>query len=337
MPTARRRLNRRDPGRRIDQLCVPRHSRSYQVTHGDPSAPRAMIFIGLLSMGTAALFMMRQHDIKRLLAYSSVEHMGMMAFGIGIGGAAVPAALLHVIHNGICKAGLFLAVGNIHRAYGSKSTDEVRGVLRTLPLTGAMLLLGFFAITGSPPFGPFVSEYQMIAATFEQGQGWAGLLMIAFLLLVFLGMGNTLIGCAFGPCPERKEKFRFHDNLPMCGPVVLCMAITVVLGVYNPPFLTRMLKEATAALNVSPNSPDLNQQVVATPSHSPGYHPQADETVAKRRPSSVVMRKSDFSYQPLVLPFTPRVLRVSSQEPLHCSWQWSYRTRQLHYCYLHRC
>jgi hydrogenase-4 component F len=212
-----------------------------------------MVFMGLLSMATAALFMVRQRDIKRLLAYSSVEHMGMLVFGIGIGGAAVSASLLHVVHNGICKAGLFMAVGNIHRAYGSKSTDQVRGVLRRLPITGAMLLVGYFAITGSPPFGPFVSEYQMISATFTQGAGWAGLLMLGFLLLVFLGMGNTLVGCSLGPDDPRSEtEARFRDNLPMWGPVVCCMGLTLLLGVYTPPFLQDMLSSAAGFLDKSP-------------------------------------------------------------------------------------
>jgi hydrogenase-4 component F len=228
--------------------------RSYHIARSDASAAQAMIFIGLLSMGVSALYMLRQRDLKRLLAYSSVEHMGILALGAGLGGAGLSAALLHVIHNGICKAGMFMAAGNIHRAYGSKMTDEVRGILRCLPVTGTLLLVGFFAITGSPPFGPFVSEYQMIAATFEQGRGWIGILMLGFLLLVFLGMGSTLIGCSFGPCPEREESLHFHDNMAMCGPIVLCMALTIVLGVYTPDFIKEMLHEASSFLNQMPAS-----------------------------------------------------------------------------------
>lgn len=129
-------------------LCVLRFFHVAHIAHDDAYAQRILLFLGLLSMGTAAVFMARQKDIKRCLAYSSVEHMGMLAFGIGIGGAAVNGALLHVLHNSICKVGLFLAAGNIHRAYGSKSTDEVQGVLRRLPVTGVLLLIGFFAVTG---------------------------------------------------------------------------------------------------------------------------------------------------------------------------------------------
>ena len=102
-------------------------------------------------MALAAVFMVRQRDFKRMLAYSSVEHMGILVLGIGIGGAATWAALLHVINNGLTKGVLFLSAGNIHRAYGTKLTADVHGVLRRLPLSGWLFLLGFLAITGSPP------------------------------------------------------------------------------------------------------------------------------------------------------------------------------------------
>ena len=98
--------------------------------------------MGLLSMAVAAVFMVRQRDFKRMLAYSSVEHMGILVLGIGIGGLAVYGALLHLINNGLTKGVLFLSAGNIHRAYGSKLTDDVRGALQRVPLSGALFLAG---------------------------------------------------------------------------------------------------------------------------------------------------------------------------------------------------
>ena len=103
-----------------------------------------------------------QRDYKRMLAYSSVEHMGILVFGIGIGGLATFGALLHLVNNGLAKGLLFLSAGNIHRAYGSKHTDNVTGALRLAPASGALFLAGFFAITGSPPFGPFMSEFTIL-------------------------------------------------------------------------------------------------------------------------------------------------------------------------------
>ena len=235
-------------------LCVLRFFHVAHIAHDDAYAQRILLFFGLLSMATAAVFMARQKDIKRCLAYSSVEHMGMLAFGIGIGGAAIGGALLHVIHNGICKAGLFMAVGNIHRAYGSKSTDDVQGVLRRLPASGALLLIGFFAITGSPLFGPFVSEYQILSGAFAAGRFWPGIAFLVLLLLVFLGMGNTLINCSLGPAPRTANTTRFRDNFAMVAPIALCMLLTFILGVYNPPFLTDWIDGAVEFLQRTPDS-----------------------------------------------------------------------------------
>jgi hydrogenase-4 component F len=236
-------------------LCVLRIFHVAHIAHDDVYAQRILLFFGLLSMGTAAVFMARQKDIKRCLAYSSVEHMGMLVFGLGIGGSAVGGALLHVLHNSICKAGLFMAAGNIHRAYGSKSTDEVRGVLRRLPVTGTLLLISFFAITGSPLFGPFVSEYQIISSAFATDHFWAGLAFLLLLLLVFLGMGNTLINCSLGPAPEDANQIHFRDNFAMVAPIAVCVLLTFALGVYNPPLLTEWVDGAVQFLQRTPERP----------------------------------------------------------------------------------
>lgn len=235
-------------------LCILRFFHVAHIAHDDAYAQRILLFFGLLSMGTAAVFMARQKDIKRCLAYSSVEHMGMLAFGIGIGGSAIAGSLLHVLHNGICKVGLFMAVGNIHRAYGSKSTDEVRGVLRRLPITGALLLIGFFAITGSPLFGPFVSEFQMVSGAFATGQVWAGLAFLLLLFIVFVGMGNTLINCSLGPSPETSNNTHFKDNFAMVAPIVVCMLLTLTLGIYTPPLITDWVQDAIEFLRRTPDA-----------------------------------------------------------------------------------
>lgn len=127
--------------------------RVYQICRAGADAEFArelMVAMGLVSMAIAAVFMVRQRDFKRMLAYSSVEHMGILVLGIGIGGLAVYGALLHLINNGLTKGVLFLSAGNIHRAYGSKLTDHVRGAIVRVPLSASLFLAGFLAVTGSP-------------------------------------------------------------------------------------------------------------------------------------------------------------------------------------------
>jgi hydrogenase-4 component F len=213
-----------------------------------PFARQIMMGIGLLSMAVAAVFMIRQRDFKRLLAYSSVEHMGILVIGIAIGGWATFAALLHVINNGLTKAGLFLSAGNIQSAFGSKLTDNVSGALRRLPLSGGLFLAGFLAITGSPPFGPFISEFSILTAAFSTGQYWTGGFYLLFLLAVFLGMGVIVVEVVLGNPPEAARKTPFRDSFWSGAPILALMGLVLMLGLYIPPPLKEMLQQAATFL-----------------------------------------------------------------------------------------
>jgi hydrogenase-4 component F len=227
--------------------------RVYQICRAGPEpefAREIMIFMGLLSMAVAAVFMVRQRDFKRMLAYSSVEHMGILVLGVGIGGPAVYGALLHLINNGLTKGVLFLSAGNIHKAFGSKSTDDVHGALQRVPISGALFLAGFLAITGSPPFGPFVSEFTIVTAAFSTGQFLAGGLFLLLLCIVFIGMGATVLAVVQGNPPPPGEANAYRDSIGTTGPILLFMALVLLLGLYIPPPLELLLNEAKAFLEV---------------------------------------------------------------------------------------
>jgi hydrogenase-4 component F len=227
--------------------------RVYQICRAGAEAEAArqiMVFIGLLSMAVAAVFLARQRDFKRMLAYSSVEHMGILVLGIGVGGLAVYGALLHLINNGLTKGVLFLSAGNIHRAYGSKLTDDVRGALRWVPLSGGLFLAGFLAITGSPPFGPFVSEFTIVTAAVGSGQFLVSALFLLLLGVVFVGMGATVLAVVQGDPTKQSADGGYHDTVATGAPVLLFMALVLLLGVYVPPPLESLLREAAAFLEV---------------------------------------------------------------------------------------
>jgi hydrogenase-4 component F len=224
--------------------------RFYPICQAAADADRAraiLVFMGLLSMAAAAVFMVRQRDFKRMLAYSSVEHMGILIFGIGIGGSALFAVLLHAINNGLTKGVLFLSAGNIHRAYGSKLTDEVSGAIRLLPLSGSLFLAGFLAGTGSPPFGPFVSAFSILVAALDQGQMVAGGLFVLVLFAVFLGMGVTVLAVVLGQAPECAGT-SYRDGFWTGMPILVLMALVLMLGMYLPPPLVTLLQEAATFL-----------------------------------------------------------------------------------------
>jgi hydrogenase-4 component F len=209
-----------------------------------------MVVLGLFSMAVGAVFMTGQRDLKRLLAYSSVEHMGILIFGIGIGGLAVFGALLHVLNNGLTKVALFLSAGNIQSAYESRSTEDVCGAIRRLPMTGTLFLAGFLAITGSPPFGPFVSEFTIVNATLGSDQFLAGALFLLLLAIVFIGMGATIIPVVQGNPPEAAAQPGFRDSFLTSAPILVSLALVLLLGVYIPRPLESLLREAAAFLEV---------------------------------------------------------------------------------------
>jgi hydrogenase-4 component F len=229
--------------------------RVYQICQASAEADFArdvMIVMGLLSMAFAAVFMVRQRDFKRMLAYSSVEHMGILVLGVGIGGLAVYGALLHVINNGLTKGVLFLSAGNIHRAYDSKFTDDVRGALQRVPLSAGLFLAGFLAITGSPPFGPFVSEFTIAGAALGSGQFLAGGLFLLLLGVIFIGMGVTVLAVVRGVPTEPKQMNGYRDTVATAAPVVLFLGVVLLLGVHVPAPLESMLREAATFVEGQP-------------------------------------------------------------------------------------
>ena len=215
-------------------------------------AQHVLVGFGLLSMAVAALFLLNSRDTKRMLAYSSVEHMGILIVGIGIGGPALFGTLLHVLTNGLTKGVIFLSSGNIHRAYGSKSTDVVQGAMRRLPLSGTMFLAGFLAITGSPPFGPFVSEFAILNGAFDTSRFLTAGLFLALLALVFIGMGATVLKVVQGDPPPQTSKSTYRDGWLTAAPMVILMAIVLVIGLYLPAPLVDMLNDAVRFLEGQP-------------------------------------------------------------------------------------
>jgi hydrogenase-4 component F len=172
------------------------HTLMYLAGLGDFSS-NLLIGFGLTSMVVAGMFMVRQRDYKRMLAYSSIENMGVIAFGIGIGGVAVYGAILHMIHHSLLKSSLFLSAGNILTAYGSKLVEKIGNLARLLPRTFVAFFAGFVGISGLPPFGLFVSELFILLGAIETGHTWCAVLFVFCLLLVAAGAAQIVIDMSF--------------------------------------------------------------------------------------------------------------------------------------------
>ena len=210
-------------------------------------ARELLIAIGLLSMAVAAVFMAGQRDFKRMLAYSSVEHMGILVLGIGIGGLAILGSLLHVINNGLTKIVLFLSAGNIHRAYGSKRIEIVSGAIRRVPISGVLFLIGFLAITGSPPFGPFISEFTILNGAIQESHYVISVLFILFLIVIFVGMGATVLAVVQG-VPSPKADTGFRDSFLKTVPMFIALGLILIMGIWIPQPLFSFVENAAHML-----------------------------------------------------------------------------------------
>lgn len=213
-----------------------------------PFAQQLLIVFGILSMIFAAIFIIGQSDFKRMLAYSSVEHMGILALGIGIGGAGIFGSMLHALNHSLTKAVLFLTAGNILAAYRTKSVASVRGVVRVLPVSGVLWIIGFLAICGSPPFGAFLSEFTILKAALDAHHWWLAGAYLLLLGVIFVGMSSAVLAMAQGqPLAPSRISTQRESWLSVAPPIALAAA-ALVLGLYVPPALNSVLHEVSRLL-----------------------------------------------------------------------------------------
>jgi hydrogenase-4 component F len=217
-----------------------------------PFARQAFVALGLLSIGLAAVFLIRQRDFKRMLAYSSVEHMGLLVLGLGVGGVATTGAFMHLVNNGLTKGALFLTAGNIHRAFGTKQVDQVRGAARVLPVSAPVFLAAFLAITGSPPFAPFFSEFTILNGAIQQGAWRTAAALLLGLAVIFVGMGATVLGLVQGAPPAGLGRPAMGDSALTAGPPLLLLGVVLLLGFWAPTPLRAAIAQAAALAGGAP-------------------------------------------------------------------------------------
>jgi hydrogenase-4 component F len=194
------------------------------ITHarlGDAFPRAVLLTFGFLSIVIGVLFMIRRGNFKRLFAYSSVEHMGIIAVALGFGGLlGLYGALLQTLNHAIAKAVLFLTSGDVSLRYHTREAAGVRGLLTAVPVTGAALLLGSFAVLGSPPFGVFLSELTIVRAGFAGSSPVFPLLLLALLAVGFVAFARTTTGMVTGRPPGgRPDESEFGSHLTAPKPL----------------------------------------------------------------------------------------------------------------------
>ena len=235
---------------------------------GDLFTGNLLILFGLISIGLSSVFILVQDNYKRLLAYSSIEHMGIISLGVGIGGPlGIYGALLHILNHALSKPLMFFASGKIQSHYGSTRIESIQGVLSSMPLLGTLTFIGAFSLAGTPPFNIFISEFTILRAAVDKALWPVVVLFLIFVVLVFYGMLSGFGRMLFGRSGEGEEKnakgaegetvarlsrFRSCGFPDLLGNVVMVvMAVSVVvLGLIVPDFLDTTIKSCIFILGI---------------------------------------------------------------------------------------
>jgi hydrogenase-4 component F len=209
-------------------------------------ADTLLLVIGFTSIFISAVYIISIKNYKRMLAYSSIENMGIIAICLGIGGAGLFAAMIHVTAHSLTKAAFFLTSGNILHTFKSKNISDVRGLLKTYPATGWVWLLCFAAIVGIPPFPIFLSEFLVAKTMIDGGRI---VLLIVFLLLLTInmaGIGKAVLRMSFGKSDP--ESVAHHEGILSYLPQVVFIVLLLVFGVSMPQIIQELFQKAAALL-----------------------------------------------------------------------------------------
>jgi hydrogenase-4 component F len=202
-----------------------------------------MVTLGLVSLVFAAFMLYRRTDIKRLFAYSSIEHMGIITFAFGMGGPLANfAGLLHMTMHSLTKSGIFFAVGHIAQVKGTQQISEIGGLTESHPWLGWCLVLGVVAICGLPPFGIFMSEFLVVSSTFARAP-FLAILVVFGLLVAFGALLLRLNGLAFGEARGGMAPVKASY-----GPLLVHLALVLAAGLFLPPLLVSWFQHVSKLL-----------------------------------------------------------------------------------------
>ncbi|MDD3150539.1 MAG: proton-conducting transporter membrane subunit [Candidatus Gastranaerophilales bacterium] len=234
-------------------LIILRVLKLMNLAHIDHYAKVLMIIMGLLSIFVAAVFIYKINNYKRMLAYSSIENMGIMAIGAAVGGLGLYASLLHMIGHSLIKSSFFLTAGNILKIFKTKKINEISGIIEVDKKTGWLWILCFAGITGLPPSPLFISEFLLLKSLIEKNHFIITGIFLILLTIILYGIGKVIINMSFDSIETEvktnfKDKYMALNKMYKCLyiPQIIFIAVSIIIGIYIPPFLNELIKNAVA-------------------------------------------------------------------------------------------
>ena len=236
--------------------------RFYQIAIGalGPAFPQhTLLVFGVLSLALAALYLFEQRNLKRMLAYSSIEHMGILAIGVSFGAPiALAGVMLHVLAHAAAKGGAFMGAGVLVRAFGSKEIGRIHAAMDRLPLTAPLFLLLVFALGAMPPFGIFRSEFQIVAGGIASQHGAAAAIMAILVTVAFFGLTASITSMVLEPADAVSTSdatstvtgpgVRDEPSIWMVIPMIVAVIALAVLGIHPPQDLVALFAEGANEL-----------------------------------------------------------------------------------------
>jgi len=205
-----------------------------------------LLTMGIISMVVSTVSIIATRNVKRLIAYGSINHAGVIAIGLGVGKAASYGLLLYVISNAFIKAILFLTAGKIQAHYRTKDTRRISGLIKDLPYSGVFLMVGTFALLGFPPFGSFVGELLILSALVSAGHMLVFAMFCVLITMTFVATGRTIFPMIWG---EPREKHAWpRQTFLSSSPKIAFLIALVVLGIYIPPVVNGLVQQVAASL-----------------------------------------------------------------------------------------
>ena len=207
-----------------------------------------MMIAAILSVFIAAVYMLKVKNIKRMLAYSSIEHMGIVMIGLSAGGIGYYAAILHLILHSFAKSSFFLQIGHLYKTYKTKNIDDIGNYFNLHISGGVFMILAFICITAMPPSGLFISEFYVIRALFEAGNFWVLVPLLILLTTIIWALGNNifrmLFSSASGKLSSEPEKINRDETIMQ----YVLLGLVVYLGIFPPDFFVDLITEAVSHL-----------------------------------------------------------------------------------------
>lgn len=221
---------------RVQKIMVSAQQNSYSNS--------LMLFIGFLSLFISAVFMVNIKNYKRMLAYSSIENMGILLIGLTMGKTGLFAAMLHTVAHSLSKSALFLTSGNILHLYKSKEIKDVYGILHRDPLTGWLWIFSTLAIVGAPPFPIFLSKFLLIKSFFKNESGWLAIPFLLFIIFIIYGMMRAVVLMVFNREDEKFPIVSKRLSIYAYLPQFILLLLLISIGVTIPQTILNLLINA---------------------------------------------------------------------------------------------